>query len=802
MWKNYIKVAFKNLNRFRFVSIINLIGLTIGFIVCGMIYLFVQSELQYDQFHSNADRLYRLTTEFRYPGTTPRILALSAPTMGPHIQRQFAEVETFTRLVLYEENTIYKYNNKEVIIKKPFAADTSFFQVFDFQLISGDKKTALQDPASVILTKKIADQLFKNENPLGKIITQTSAIGADRDTTISYIITGIMEDAPQQSHLQIDALFNISNSVPTGKDAQEWHGVYTLTYFLLQHPIQNITSFEAKIAESLKPVMNGSDNIKLHVQPLADVHLRSRDVTEDLNNFQKFDHRYIYIFSVIALIVLAIAGVNFTNLSSVIAHKRAKEIGIRKTMGASKTSIITQFLGESVLLTLLAATISVLAIDWLMPYLQNFTGRVITVPVFNNIKFLSGMLGVAILLGILAGLYPAFYMSSFQPIEALKKLKIGKSPKRLVINSLVVVQFVTATVLIIGTLVIIQQLYFLRNQDKGFETSQVITMDLGYGNWGKYEALKNEWLGTAGVQDVTASRSMLGSEAVQTGITFKDSEGVRQDIAIPILLTDDNYVSFYDMKLISGRHFSKNAAKNGNEYIINETLAKQIGWKDPIGQPIQLAWAEAPGTVVGVVKDFNFNSLHHKITPLCIWASFGNNKEVSVKVNTGNLSTTLSSLENIWKQHIQDRPFTYQFLDEHFAALYESETRIGRLMSIAAAFAVFIACIGLFGIAAFMTEQRTKEIGIRKVLGASVTSIVELLSKEFIILVFIAILIATPIAWWAMRQWLEGFAYRIDIQWWLFVGAGLIAIVIAVATVSFQAIRAAVANPVESLKNE
>lgn len=802
MIRNHLKVAIQNFSRFKFVSIINLIGLTAGFVVCGMIYLFVQNELKYDQFHTHTDRLYRLTTEFRYPGTAPRILAQSAAPMAPHIQRQFSNVEAFTRLVAFEDNTIFKYDNREVIIKKSFAADTSFFQLFDFELIAGDANTALRAPSSVVLTEKLAAQLFPNEEPLGKIITQTSALGTDRDTTVSYLITGIMNDIPQHSHLQFDALFNIDHSLPDDRNGQEWHGVFTNTYFLMRNPIHDIASFEHQIAQSLEPVMNGSDYIRLHVQPLSDVHLGSVEVTEDHINYQKFDRRYIYIFSIIALIVLTIAGVNFTNLSTVIAHKRAKEIGIRKTIGASRASIIAQFLGESVLLSFIAAGIGVLLIDFLFPYLQLFIGREIKVNVFQNLPFLISLLGVVLLLGLLAGFYPAVYMSSFRPVQALKKIQIGNSPKRLVINSLVVVQFVTATVLIIGTIVVVQQLNFLRNEDKGFNTSQVITIDLGYGNWGKYDALKNDWLGLAGVEDVTASRSMLGSEAVQTGISFKDPEGAQQNIAIPVLLTDDNYLAFYDMQLAAGRNFSENAAQNGKEYIINETLAKQIGWEDPVGQPVQLAWAQEPGIVVGVVKDFNFNTLHHKITPLCIWASFGNNKEVSVKISAANMAATLGALEHTWKQHIQDRPFGYQFLDEHFAKLYEAETRIGRLMTAAAGLAVVIACLGLFGIAAFMTEQRTKEIGIRKVLGASMSGIVALLSKDFIKLVLIAIVLASPIAWYMMNRWLEAFAYRIDIEWWMFVLAAVLAIIIAFTTVSVQTVRAAMANPVKSLRTE
>ncbi|MDX1941649.1 MAG: FtsX-like permease family protein [Saprospiraceae bacterium] len=802
MIQNYLKVALKNFFRFRFVSAINLIGLTLGFAVCGMIYFFVQYEQSYDQFHSKIDRLYRLTTEFKYPGTEPRIHASTAPPMAPHIQQQFAEITSFTRLIPFEKNTIYKHQGKEIVIGQAFAADTSFFELFDFQLVAGDARTALKDPSNVVLTKSIADRLFTNENPLGKIITQTFSQGEAGDTTVSYVVTGILQDIPKHSHLQLDALFNINNSLPGDRGGQEWHGVYASSYLLAQTPIQNLTQFEDRIAESLKSVMSGAEYIRLYVQSVADVHLKATQVIEDHANYQKFDGRYIYIFSIIALIVLAIAGVNFTNLSTVIANKRAKEIGIRKTIGANRTSIVAQFLGESVLLTLVAALISALLIDLTFPALKAFIGREIEVNIFQNIPFLLTLLGTAILLGILAGLYPAFYMSSFQPIQALKKLQVGKLSKRLVINSLVVVQFITATALIIGTIVILQQLNFMKTQDKGFETSQIITADLGFGAFSKYETLKNEWLNVAGVENVTAARSILGGEAIQTGLSFNDKEGVRQDIAVPIMITDDDYLSFYEMKVINGSNFSENATQTGDEYIINETFAKQIGWENPIGQPMQLAWASVPGKIVGVVKDFNFNTLHHKITPLCIWASAGNTKEVSLKVSTGDLSATLSALESIWKKHITDRPFAYQFLDEHFAKLYESEQRIGRLMSAAAGLAVVIACLGLFGIAAFTTEQRTKEIGIRKVLGASVSNIVELLSRDFLILVLIAILIASPIAWYAMTQWLEDFAYRIQIQWWVFALAGVTAIGIALFTVSFQTIKAAISNPVKTLRTE
>lgn len=802
MLRNYFKVALKNLNRFRLVSSINLIGLTIGFGVFGVIFLLLITELSYDRFHSKIDRLYRLTTEFRYPGIAPSTLALSAAPMAPHIQRQFNNVEAFARLRAIEANIVYRSGNQEVVLNNALEVDTSFFQLFDFQLMAGNAKTALKNPASIVLTEKIANQLFAKDNPMGKIITRTYALNADRDTTVSYLVTGVLKNIPQYSHLQFDALFNVNEGFTLDLGGQEWHSVVANTYFLTKSPIQDITAFENNIAASLANVMAGSKYVKIHIQPFQDIHLMSTTVNSDENNFQKFDKRYIRIFSLIALIVLAIAGVNFTNLATVIAHKRAKEIGIRKTLGANRRSVIIQFLGESLLLSFLAALMSLLFIDLILPYLQQFMNREIAATVFKNVPFLLTISGVVVVMGVTAGLYPAFYLSSFQPLAAMKKLQIGSKPRHWLVHTLVVAQFITATILIVGTLVIIQQLNFLKNQDKGFSINQILSINSGYNNWSKYHALKNEWRNVAGVQDVTAARDVLGGEALQTGIIFDDKDGIQQNIAVSVMLTDDNYLSFYDMKLVAGNKFSEGAARRSNEYIINETLAKQIGWEKPVGQPIRLGWEQEMGTIVGVVKDFNFNTLHHKITPLCIHAAEGNNQGISIKVNTDHLAPTLASLEKIWKQHIQDIPFDYQFLDEHFAKLYESETRIGRLMSTAAALAVFIACMGLFGIAAFTTEQRTKEIGIRKVLGASVGSIVELLSRDFMKLVFIAILIASPIAWWAMQQWLEGFAYRIEIKWWLFVLAGITAIIIALATVSFQAIRAAVANPVESLKNE
>ena len=801
MLQNYFKVAIKNLLRFRFVSIINLIGLTTGFAVCGMIYFFVQQELSYDQFHTKADRIYRLTSELKYPGTTPRTLAISAATMAPHLQQKMGEIEGFTRLIPFEKKVIYRQGDKEVVIENAFAADTSFFTLFDFKLLYGDKNTVLKDPANVVISKDLSNKLFGNENPLGKLLTQTFA-AAEKDTTVAYIIAGVLDNIPQNSHLQFDAIFNIQSSLPGDWQGQEWHSLIGITYLLARSPISNIPSLEDRIAQSLKGVMASSEYVQLHLQPLSDVHLASTNIDSDDYNYQKFNKQYIYIFSIIAFIVLAIAGVNFTNLSTVIANKRAKEIGIRKTIGADRKSIIIQFLGESVLLTAMAALLGIALIDLLHTPLEHFINRTIDTPIFQDATFLLAMIGLVITLGILAGLYPALYISSFLPVQAIKKLQTSKTPKRLVISSLVVVQFITATALIIGTVVVISQLNYLKNKEKGYEISQVISLNLGAGNWSKYNALKNEWLGVAGVEDVTAARNELGGEAFQTGIFFKNPSGEMQNIAIPVMMTDKNYFTFYKMKFAAGQSFSENALETGNEYIINETLAKQIGWKDPIGQPMKLGWAPETGKIVGVVKDFNFNTLHHKIPPLCIQASTGSNQEVSIKVNTKDLSGTLSALENSWKKQINDRPFDYQFLDEHFATLYESETRISRLITAAALLAVIIACLGLFGIAAFTTEQRTKEIGIRKVLGASVSDVIGLLSKDFMILVIISIIIASPIAWYVMNRWLQDFAYRIDIQWWMFVLAGAAAIGIALLTVSFQAIKAAVANPVESLRSE
>ncbi len=802
MWRNYLKIAFRNLSKNKLFSFLNIAGLSIGMAVCIMILLFVNYERDFDTIHTK--NIYRLNEVQNWEGmVAPQKVALTMFPMGPTLKEEFPEVVNYTRLVKEDEFTL-RNGETQVELNSVLWADSSFFQLFDFKLLEGDPVTALVRPNSLILTESSAKRIFGNESALGKSLPK-----ADQDS-VSFTVTGVLEDVPENSHIQFEALTSISTYFGPGETGG-WSANWFTTYLELEEGT-DIKSMEAKFPAFLISHMGeeSAESYELFLQPMKEVHSGSSEITHDYINFQKFDGAYTQIFFYIALIVLFIAGINFVNLSSAKSVSRAMEIGIRKASGASKTQLNLQFIGESIVISLIAMVFAAVFVSLALPFLNEFSQRQMEFPLLQKpIFFAATMLG-AIVVGILSGLYPALYLSSFNPVKVLKgSPEIGrrKSDFR---NVLVIVQFSCAIFLIISTLFATKQVSYMQEKDLGFSHAQVVTIPLPQRFSSRYESFKQELLANSLIENVTASGQRLGNNLHQTSVTFKGN-GPARDLSTSQVAVDPDFLDVYKIELVAGRNFDNSASDNGTSFLINESLAKELlqnegGGKDfstLIGQKFGFSGMDSAGQIVGVTKDFNFNSLHHKIETLTLYnqKDFGFS-EISLKVSGENVPEAIAQIESIWNRLIPEQQFEYQFLDDHFKELYRADRTVNSIIGMLTILSILISCLGLFGLVSFTMEQRVKEIGIRKVLGASVATVVTILSKDFIKLVLIAILIAIPISWYAVDRWIQDFAYRIAIEWSVFVISGLAAILIALATVSSQAFKAALMNPVKSLKSE
>lgn len=811
MPSNPIKLAFKTLQRNRLVAGINLFGLALGFAVCTLIFLMVLHERDFDRFHSRFDRIYRVNTISRYDGTVESTGPYSSYPMGPFLANTFEkEIESYTRLAPIDQNFVLTYKGQPSTIRQVFAVDSSFFQVFDFPLLVGNPSTVFEDEFNVVLSKEKAEEIFGHTDVVGKVLDKTYAnpFKQNQDTVEHFKISGVLAEIPNQSHLQFDMLFHIKRlpfwAVWNPTLVDNWHAQAAITYVSMRSDKVDVAALEKRIPGELKPRMQESDKVGHQLQALKDIHLGSGKLQDgETTNHARFDANYLLIFGAIGLFILFIACINYSNLSTIIAGRRGREIAVRKTIGASRGSIITQFLNESLLTTGLALLLSIGIIFLLRPFLGEIDYPVEALKYLWTPGFGLAILAAVFTLGILSGAYPAFVVSRFLPVKIFRGGKGLEMRRNKLVPALVVLQFTAAIVLVVCTLVTSRQLSFVLKSDMGYATEQVLVADLGMSNIFKSQVIKSEMEKLPGVIDVALSDQTLGEGLTQNGVNYLSKSGKLEHIAIPRIAIDQNFMDFYQMKLVAGKGISTEGPAKGNEYLINETLAKQLGWKptEAIGKQIRYGEMADMGQIVGVVKDFHFNSLYQNIEPLCMRASNWTTS-VSVKVATKDMSKNLAALTQAWQKVIPDKPFDYVFMDDRFAAIYEAESRLNRLTQFGSILAIFIACLGLFGLATYAVERRTKEIGIRKVLGASIGSITTLLSREFIQLVVIATVIAGPIAWYLADQWLQNFSYRIEPQWWMFLIAGLGAALLALATISIQSIRAAIMNPVKSLKSE
>ncbi len=799
MLKNYFKTAWRNLRKNKLYSIVNIMGLAIGMAACIVILLFVFYERSFDRMHTK--NIYRLNEVQKFPGmVASQKVALSMYPMGQTLKAEFPEIRNYTHVRWYDKYQV-TYGEKQVYLPEVFSVDTSFLGMFDFPLLKGDRATALSKPNSVVLTEAAAHKLFGKEDPMGKTIAHYA------NDTVLFKVTGVLANVPENSQLQFDALSSFNTFIRPDWDKM-WGGNWLNTYFELA-PNTDVAAMEKKFPAYLKKYLNG-DGYKyyeLFLLPLKDVHAQAADIGLDYVNFEKFDGKYTNIFLIIALIVLVIACVNFMNLSTARSAERAREVGIRKSIGALRSQLSIQFLSETVLLALLALVLSIFLIWPALAYVKDLSNRHLEIILWQNGWIPVAVLAGTIVVGIISGLYPAAYLSSFQPVKVLKGLpQLGKN-KSMLRNILVVAQFASAIFLIISTIFVLRQLSFMRTKDPGFERDQVVNVSLDRVTSGKYDVLKQTLLQHSSISGVTAAQDILGSHLDQSGVGFMGSGPIR-DLSTTRLIVDPDYLRLFKIKLAAGRDFSPGRdSTSGREYVVNEAVADEL-LKDEKGKTRD--WLigrhfgfDSAGYIVGIAKNFNFNSLHNKIETMflfnCPQCGFG---DISVKLAGGKTSEGVASIQSAWKQLFPDHPLEYQFLDDHFNEVYKADEQVGKIVGILAGLAIFISCLGLFGLASYAAERRIKEIGIRKVMGASVGSLIGLLSRHFVRLVLLANIIAWPVAYLAMNRWLADYAYRVPVSFWVFLLAGILALAIALITVSILALRAAVANPVKALRSE
>ncbi|MDN3583336.1 ABC transporter permease [Mucilaginibacter flavus] len=809
MIKNYLRSALRNITRHKFISFINIFGLTIGLTCCLLIVVYVVNELSYDQFNANADDIYRVTRSFNTADGIDNLhLGAVAPPFGPLLKNEFPDIKKVTR-ILSNGSVVIRYKDKLFNEQGSYFADENFFDFFSIKTIHGDSKTALAEPFSVMLTPEMARKYFGDEDPMNKEFRF--------DNQYNFKVTGIFEPFPAnaQLHPQLLLSFNtLNDNAVYGKKGLEtnWGNNAFFTYLLfpkgynVDHVAAQFPAFLDKYVHFPGQPANFRELkfSKLHFQKLLDIHLNSH-LDDELE--QNGDIKRVYIFSAIALFILLIACINYMNLSTARSTLRAKEIGIRKVIGAQQKEIITQFLSESVLITAFSLILAVL-ITWLsIPLINKFSGLQLAFSSLYQPQIILAIVIMPFVIGIISGIYPAIFMSSFKPIKVLKGiLKVGSGNVSFR-KVLVVLQFSISIILIVATTIVFQQLKYMQQKSLGFNKEHLLTMGNAF-NPTEFEAFKTEAMRDGNIKDIgRSSRIPSGRLLDDQGIQVMQG-GTLQPVkaAVKYINTDYSFIPTYSMKMAAGRNFSKDFGTDTSNYVINVAASKVLGWKTPesaIGKVI--SYGGVNGKVIGVVDDFHFESLHQNIIPLLMrMPSFANSNygKLSIKINGDHVQQAIASLEQTWKKYKSETPFEYTFLDEKFQRLYDSEQQQGTLFTIFSFIAIFIACLGLFGLSAFTITQRVKEIGVRKVLGASIPQIVSELSKDFLKLVFIASIIALPIAWYSMSKWLLDFAFRINIQWWVFVMAGIIAVVIAFVTISFQSIKAATANPVKSLRSE
>lgn len=807
MFTNYFKVALRNLVRYKIYSFINVLGLTIGIASCVLILLYVKYELSYDKHHEKSDQIYRLTREwFNSDGSSSLHLGHVAPPIAPLIKNDFPNVLQAVRL-RDVGSTLMEYNGKFFQESQFLFADPEVFEVFTFTFLQGDPKTALSEPNNIIIASRTAKKYFDEEDPFNKtLVTQTP-----NGNNIDLKITGVIEEIPDNSHYHFDMLGSMKalELMMGEREFRSWGSNNYATYLLFPKGY-DVNEFKNAIPEFIgKHHPNGERAIgrtTLHLQKLTDIHLHSHLDSEMEANGNII---YVYIFAAIAFFLLLIACINFMNLATARAASRAREVGLRKVVGAEKRQLIKQFIGESIILAFIALFLAILVVFLTLPEFNKFVNKDLDFNLFNNLGLIFSLIIIALFTGLVSGSYPAFYLSRFQPSRVLQSNQQTSSGKSVLRKTLVVFQFATSIILIIGMGVVSDQLQYCQDKNLGIDKENILILPASSMMIQRYSSFQNQLVQHPNIISVSASKRVPSGRLLDSsGARLLKEDGTEPlDFRIANVRVSMDFIDTYRIELAAGRNFSTVFPTDSMEaFILNETAVTKIGWKsadEAVGQPF--GYDRRRGRIIGVVKDFHYESLHEPVTPIVLMISPGSFNSISVRYkpqNAEDITSVLNFLQNKWQEYRPNYPFTYSFLDENYNQLYLGEKKLSQIFGVFSVIAIFIACLGLFGLASYSAEQKTKEIGIRKVMGANVRNIVFLLSKEFAVLVIIATLVSWPVAYLIMTRWLENFAYRVNLQLLTFFIAALTAFLIAFITVSYQAIKAAIANPIKSLRYE
>jgi putative ABC transport system permease protein len=798
MIKNYLKTAWRNLWKNKTSSLINVFGLVIGLTCCLLIALYIRHELSYDDFEVKGDRIARVLMEYSFDGSTATNKGnYTSVRVAPVFKRTFPEVESATKMTKYQR--VISYGDKLINEKNFMYADSTFFHIFSFKLLQGDPHTALAASHNVILTESTAKKYFAGENPIGK------ALHVGNDSNL-YHVTGVMQDCPSNSQIKFDFLASFS-SLGISPDLLETYWDANYTTFLLLKNKNSIEQLQTKLPAFMKKEMQGKGaTVNFYLEPFNKIHLHSPYEGFEPNN----SITYIYILAAVALLILIIACFTYVNLSTARSLERAREVGVRKVIGALKNQLFWQFISESALLSIIAIILSLFLSALLLPFFNSLSNEQLQAHALFSLPFILFSISVAIIISFLAGFYPALILTKFQPVKVLKGAFKNTASGQLIRKSLIVFQFAISVFLIVSTFIVQQQLYFIQHVKLGYDRDHVVVLPIDDKMMNNLTVIKQQFRQNPDVLSVSA----CSGTPVQGGSGFSMRSALMPaDKAMTVIAdrVDEDFVTTLGLQIIAGRNFTSqdikdvsndDYQKNSYHFILNESAAKQLGWTthEAIGKKMFLT-DQRPGIVAGVVKDFHFESLHTPIKPFVLFPEAWKT-QLLVKVSGAHLQQTISYLESSWKTLVPYRPFEFHFLDEDYNKLYSSEIRLGTIMDLFAGIAIVLACLGLFGLSAYTVQQRFKEIGIRKVLGASVSNIVVALSKDFIRLTIIAIVIAFPVAWLATTKWLQDFSYRTNVSWSIYAIAAMITMLLAFITVSLRAIGAAIANPVKSLRTE
>lgn len=801
MIRNYLKMAWRTLSRNKVFAFINILGLVIGISFSCMLYVYVNNELSYDTFHTKSERIFRVVTLDQRDAQNIRQYGVTVPPMGQELVSNYTEVAEMVRLHRFVGQVVFEINGQNFQERNWYTTDPNFFEFFDFTFVSGDPATALKDPHSLILTESMAKKYFGARNAVGEVIEKTS-FGAVK-------VTGVIRDIPDNSHLQFDMLFSqVLTDDRWSEYLNSWDSFEAFTYVIL-HEGASIGALRSKMPSLVNERFSRFDGgITIDFQPMTDIYLDS----EHISNGAEAGHgqmSYIYIFSSMGIFLLLIACVNYVNLATSKALVRSREVGVRKVVGAKRGQLITQFLTESFLITLIAAALSLVVMDLFFPYFNRITGKAFDIARESLLMYVPPLLIIALIIGFLSGLYPAFYMARLKPVTSLRGREVAGKRKIDLRKGLVVSQFVISIVMIVCTLVIGRQLNFIQTADIGFNKEQLMVIDINSGDVrNQFRAIKNEYASIPGIQHVAVSTRVPGEwkNIAELYVSSPGSPPGLDSMKTYFMGFDEDMLATYDLELESGRYFASGSETDSTNILLNESAVKALGLVQPIGAVVRMKQdgRALDATVIGVIKDFNFQSLHQRIAPIVIgsWNSpFGYIDYFTLKIS-GNVQEAIARATKVHEKFDQRTPIEYHFLDAQMEAFYVAENRAGMIFRWGGVLSIAVACLGLFGLASYNIQRRTKELGIRKVLGASGFNLFLLLSSSFAKQVGIAFLIAAPLAWYMMREWLKAFEYKVSLHAGIFILAGMVALIIALATVSYRTLKAVRENPVNSLRQE